>query len=208
MRKGYQARVWVDCGNGPELKDYHNLTAGKSTKSISSVRKFKGFNKKLINLIGKRYDAILQRCYDPTNPRYPWYGGRGIKSEFTSREEFTRFCLGLPGYAPGMQLDRIDNNGNYSKRNLRWATPAVNVRNSTHIREVEVNGKTVCAKDAIADYTYLSYGFARSLLAQGWTIDRLACVPPGQKSPYYASFRLGKLRPKAPFHALEWKHRP
>lgn len=44
-------------------------------------------------------------------------------------------------------LDRIDNNGHYSKENCRWATQEVQARNSSTAHMVEYQGRTQCVKD-------------------------------------------------------------
>jgi hypothetical protein len=65
----------------------------------------------------------FHRCYSPKNKRYSRYGGRGITVEFGTIGEFAEYLRNeLPGYASGMTLDRRDNDGNYARGNLQWAT--------------------------------------------------------------------------------------
>lgn len=59
------------------------------------------------------------------------YAGRGITvcEEWRhSYKPFETWAL-ANGYKPGLQLDRIDNNGNYSPENCRFVTSTQNTRN-------------------------------------------------------------------------------
>lgn len=101
-------------------------------------------------------ENIIQRCNNPKNTNYFKYGARGIECRIgrTSGEVF-RYLIGLPGYFPGAQLDRIDNDGHYEHGNLRWVTPRENILNSTQCKDKEyystypssrANFKRICNK--------------------------------------------------------------
>lgn len=65
------------------------------------------------------YKDARHRCTHKNNPRWKDYGGRGIKFLFHSFEDFIAEIGRRPG---GTSLDRINNDGNYERGNIRWAT--------------------------------------------------------------------------------------
>lgn len=76
------------------------------------------------------WDSMMTRCYSAKSNSYSRYGGRGI----TVCEEWhdvTNFCdwAEANGCEKGIQIDRIDNNGNYSPENCRYITCAENSKN-------------------------------------------------------------------------------
>lgn len=72
------------------------------------------------------WNMMIQRCHNPSNNSYRYYGSRGIKVCDEWRNSFKRFYDDMSAnYRPGLSIDRIDNNGNYELKNCRWVTRAV-----------------------------------------------------------------------------------
>jgi hypothetical protein len=86
------------------------------------------------------YYHALRRCNNPKDPRYPRYGGRGIKMLYASFEEFLK-DMG-PTWEQGLTLERKNNDGNYEPGNCKWATRIEQANNRSTNRKFEYNGTT------------------------------------------------------------------
>lgn len=86
-----------------------------------------------INMIG--------RCYHKSRGCYPDYGGRGISvcDEWRGNFIFFRDWAVNNGYKEGLQIDRIDNGGNYCPENCRWVDKFMNAQN-TRIKKTNKSG--------------------------------------------------------------------
>lgn len=90
----------------------------------------------------KIWQAMRDRCYNEANKFYKYYGGRGIKvsEEWWSYDGFYKWA-NEHGYVKGLDLDRTDNNGDYSPNNCRFVTHSENLENTRRRLAVIVDGK-------------------------------------------------------------------
>lgn len=66
---------------------------------------------------------MLARCYRRSYRQYKDYGGRGIRVCAEWRESFAKFFEDVgPSPGKGFSIDRRENDGDYEKTNVRWAT--------------------------------------------------------------------------------------
>jgi hypothetical protein len=72
--------------------------------------------------------GIKARCLNPCNKAYKNYGGRGIKLD-PRWHKFAYFFEDMGARPEGMQIDRINNDGPYTKDNCRWTTAKINSNN-------------------------------------------------------------------------------
>ena len=87
------------------------------------------------------WKGLNTRCKNPRDKRYEHYGGRGIKVLWLSFDEFYRDMKST--YRRGLQIDRINNNGNYCKENCRWATVKRQQNNKRNVHIVTHRGRSM-----------------------------------------------------------------
>ena len=95
-------------------------------------------NTKLYNV----WRNMKRRCASNNPPSFKYYRLRGI----TVWEEWEFDCMKFfdwamkNGYKEGLELDRINNNGNYTPENCRFVTKSENLANSRLIRSNNTTG--------------------------------------------------------------------
>lgn len=140
------ARCRCECGVVKDiypnsLKKGQDSCGCASSKRRSEVWKDPEFRKKLKRTThGKSktfeyesYCNMLNRCYNPDNPEYFRYGGKGITVCDRWRDPLTGIVAFIEDMGPrpkGMTIDRFPNpEGNYEPGNCRWATKTQQSRN-------------------------------------------------------------------------------
>lgn len=131
---GYPRRVALclcDCGEIAEVT-LEAMRGGKATSCGCH-------NKEVITKHGlsshPAYDVwktMNRRCSDASFARYENYGGRGIRvcSDWQDSPVVFIGWAEANGYRKGLQIDRKDNDGDYSPDNCQFVTGAENRRNT------------------------------------------------------------------------------
>jgi len=126
----------------PRCNKKFPLTRKYFYQNKSRKNKFDGWCKKCSNEVKKKhrqtingylhdvYTHLKYRCNNSKDKQYKDYGGRGIENKFKSPNEFINYVINELKIDPrGLQIDRIDNNGNYEKDNIRFVTAKENCNN-------------------------------------------------------------------------------
>jgi hypothetical protein len=83
------------------------------------------------------WESMIKRCSNPNTKHYSYYGGRGIKV-FEHWKKFENFVSDIGFRPPGLELDRIDPNGNYEPGNCRWITKKENMNNTRRSKKYKL----------------------------------------------------------------------
>lgn len=124
-----------ECGveksvNGGNLRSGHIVSCGcYKLQRTSESHTTHGLSKTRIYAL---YNEIKSRCYREKTESYKYYGGRGIRVCDEWLNDFVQFYdwAVANGHRRGLDIDRIDVNGNYEPSNCRFVTRLVGARNT------------------------------------------------------------------------------
>jgi hypothetical protein len=168
--------VWncaCDCGTvktvrEDALKDGRTFSCGCLNAELSADRSTSHGGSR--SRAYRSWRTMLNRCYRPEHSGFRYYGGRGIAvCERWKNFASFRDDMGEPG--AGMQLDRINTDGDYAPGNCRWVTPKQNANNRRNTTFVEFDGKKKTVSEW-ADATGIPRATIATRLWHGWSPER------------------------------------
>jgi hypothetical protein len=116
---------------------------------------------------------MINRCANPNADNYRFYGGRGIKVAqewLENSKSFVEWAL-KNGYKENLEIDRIDNDGDYTPQNCRWVTRLKNANNKRNNHYITYNGETkTIAQWAL--FINLKSSTLQVRLNRGWSVER------------------------------------
>jgi hypothetical protein len=128
-------------------------------------------------------EAAKQRCDNPKAKGHEYYRSKGIKVHelWYGPDGFKRFIEHI-GAKPSSAhtLERIENSRGYEPGNVRWATRAEQLRNTSRTRLMTLNGETLCLTDWANRYG-LRETTLRSRLQRGVELSEALTMPKGQR---------------------------
>lgn len=150
---------------------------GKSIKKDSPRRKYCGNKHLKGDCSWKAWklscirEKMISRCNNAKDREYEYYGKRRIKvcSDWNNLDNFIRDVA--INYEPGLSIDRINNNGDYVLKNVRWSTTKEQSRNRNITKKYLLNGRLFALGD-LCDEFRISYSVVWQRLKRGWSMEQ------------------------------------
>lgn len=180
--KGRRFRVVCDCGNTKDVELTHLrmgfiVSCGCFNKEQTS--KAKGTHRMSGNKLYSIWANMIQRCINPNTINYKGYGGRGITICNEWKNSFENFLNWAQknNYNHNLEIDRINNDGNYCPENCRFVTRTQNARNRTVTHYIVYKGE----KKSLAEWSE-QLGIRQSILLDRlnklkWSINKAIETP-------------------------------
>lgn len=140
----------VYCG-AERIDKYNNLL--KDAKSCHHFRLGTNNSTKMTKWrnrrIGHIFRGMKNRCYNPNDKDYRWYGAKGIKivDEWINNPELFEDWSIENGYNDNLTIDRIDSDKDYCPENCRWIVLNNNSKYKSTTSLIEVDGEVHTGRD-------------------------------------------------------------
>lgn len=144
----------------------------ESVVAAQQARVTHGYSRKgNIHPLWNVWYAMKQRCYRKESDAYRFYGARSIQvcSEWMDSGTFIEWSLSN-GWESGLQIDRINNDEDYSPSNCRFVTPKENSRNRRNNRLISYQDRMMTIAE-LSELTGIEQSKIISRLKNNWPIE-------------------------------------
>ena len=122
----------------------------------------------------RKWARVKNRCFNRNDKMYKHYGERDITMCDEWKNDFKAFYNWSMknGYKENLELDRIDNDGNYCPENCRYVTHQENLRNMKRPLKVTFKGETKPLIDWCDELNLNYHTVYNRIYNLGWNIDK------------------------------------
>lgn len=141
----------LSCGKAKETQTYLVKVWGDDGAKIPADFR---------RIVGERWRAIMQRCYDPSSFAFGSYGGKGTSVEpyLQDRIRFVKYAWTLPNATrfASLEIDRTNTYGDYTRGNIRFVTRKENAENTRTVVKAMWKGSLVPVRDWAREHSSLT----------------------------------------------------
>ena len=129
----------------------------------------------------RKWDSMLQRCTNKSNPNYERYGAKGISVDpaWLDFAQFYKDMGGLP--TTKHTLERLNTKENYSKGNCKWATREEQDDNKLQSIRYEYKGKLQSINELAQLSNVPRQTIYMRLHRHGYSVEQALTEPLGAK---------------------------
>jgi hypothetical protein len=182
-QRGSVWRCRCDCGNVTVVPRHSLVRRNTTSCGCAKLERVKKMAVEYLTTHGetgspeyRSWCSMMGRCNNPRNPKFPRYGGRGIKvcERWRAFDNFLKDVGKKPSSAHS--IDRKDNDGNYEPKNCQWSLPKTQSRNRSDNHFLEFKGKRATLSEW-EEITGIQQTTIRYRVCVGWSTERALTTP-------------------------------
>jgi hypothetical protein len=125
---------------------------------------------------------MKDRCCEPSDPAYPWYGGRGILVCERWMNSFDTFLRDMGPRPSGFSLDRTNPDEGYAPSNCLWVPKQAQQLNRRCVRMVQCGDELVSLRECCRRVGE-NYGTILYRVTKGMSVEQAFAAPKNKGRP-------------------------